>query len=165
MKIAVTNHAVDRYLERVEGAKGFERESIRQVIRDLVAKGFAEGEVQDHPYDDARRIVPFQSGKSVLFLSLGPNLTNYEAEMAVIGVLFERELTGGKKELGVRLGDVAPALAEKKVKREPAPKFIVFIGKWPTIEYYGKDALKDIDALVAERGVDRSLVRIYKIIE
>lgn len=164
MKIAVTNHAVDRYLERVEGAKGFERESIRQVIRDLVAKGFAEGAVQDHPYDEVRRIVPFQSGKSVLYLSLGPNMTNYAADVAVIGVLFERELTGGKKELGVRLGDVAPALSKKQPK-EPAPKFLVFIGKWPTIEYYGKDALKDIDALITERGVDRSLVRIYKIIE
>jgi hypothetical protein len=164
MKIAVTNHAVERYLERVEGAKGFEREPVRQIIRDLVDRGFAEGAVRDHPYDPARRIVPFKSGKSIMYLSIGPNLTNYEADVAVIGVLFERELTGGKQSLGVQLGDVAPALASMTV-REPAPKFVVFIGKWPTIEYYGKDTLKEIDDLVSERGVERNLVRIYKIIE
>lgn len=164
MKIAVTNHAVERYLERVEGAKGFEREPIRQVIRDLVEKGFSERAVRDHPYDPARRIVPFLSGKSVMYLSIGPNLTNYEADVAVIGVLYERELTGGRQGLGVSLGDVHPELAAKREK-EPAPKFLVFIGKWPTVEYYGKDTLKDIDGVVSERGVDRSLVRIYKLIE
>ena len=49
MRIAVTTHAVDRFIERVEGAGGFHRESIREQIRRIVEDGFALGVVKDHP--------------------------------------------------------------------------------------------------------------------
>lgn len=163
MNIAVTNHAVDRYLDRVEGAKGFARESVRTVIRKLVEDGFSESAVRDHPYDPVRRIVPFQSGKQVLYLSIGPNITNYEADLAVIGVLFEKEVTGGQR-LGATLRDITHLDIKVPVK-ETAPKYTVFIGVEPSIEFYRRDTLAEIDELVEGRGIDRSLIRIYKLIE
>lgn len=165
MKIAVTNHAVDRYMERVDGAKGFARESVRSIIRKLVEDGFQEGAVRDHPFDTARRIVPFASGATILYLSIGPNITTYEADLAVIGVLFEKEVTNGKQWLGAKVGDLElPADLGERTK-ETAPKYTVFIGSEPTIEFYRRNTLPEIDELVEKRGADRSQVRIYKLIE
>ena len=41
MNIAVTSHAVDRYRERVEGAKKIDRESARAIIRHLARSKIA----------------------------------------------------------------------------------------------------------------------------
>jgi hypothetical protein len=135
MIVAVTNHAVDRFLERVEGAKGFERESVRIRIREIVELGFSEGAVRPHPYEEDRRIVPFKSGDSILYLSIGPNTTNYrDAEVAVISVLFEHEITAGKIGLGTKIEDSNPGI-HFLVARHPPP-YAVFVGEDPTIEVY-----------------------------
>ena len=107
MRVAVTDHAVDRFIDRVAGAKGFMRESVRQIIRKLVEDGFTEQQVRPHPLDKSRRVIPFKSGESILFLSLGPNTTSFkDAEVAVISVLFEHEVTEGKVGMNVKLEDV-----------------------------------------------------------
>lgn len=127
MKIAVTNHAVDRYIDRVKGAKGFEREAVRDSIRKIVEDGFAEGMVQPHPLEEDRRVVPFKSGESILYLSLGPNTTTYkEADLAVISVLYEHELTPGKVGLDITLEDVASDIRKVKTSRI-VPQFIVVV--------------------------------------
>ena len=129
MKTAVTNHAVDRYRDRVDGAKGFDRESIRESIREIVADGFKAKVVRDHPTERDRRVIPFKSGESILFLSIGPNNTTFEADLAVISVLFEHELTEGRKGGFGTLEEVAPQLKDMRVE-EKWPPLIVFVGGW-----------------------------------
>lgn len=103
--IAVTNHAVDRYRERVDGAKVLDKESARSIIRKLVEEGFTTGSVSENPHYRGRMMVPFVSGKSVLYLSIGDNNTSHDGELAVIGVLYEHETTGGKIGTGATIED------------------------------------------------------------
>ena len=101
MKVAVTNHAVDRYRKLVAGASGFYRESIREQIRLIVENGFTEGVLQEHPTEKERNVVPFRSGDTILFLSIGPNTTNVKADISVISVLTNAEATSAK-DYGIR---------------------------------------------------------------
>jgi hypothetical protein len=158
MKVAVTNHAVDRYVDRVEGAKGFEREAVRESIRKIVEDGFAEGMVRPHPLEEDRRVVPFKSGESILYLSLGPNNTSFlDADLAVISVLFEHELTSGKVGMGVRLEDISN-LGQMKVSKK-VPRFVVHIG----IEEYKVMTVEDLQLFLAEKkGQD---VKVYELKE
>jgi hypothetical protein len=117
MKFAVTNHAVDRYKERVEGADQFDDDSVRQIIRSLVKDGFRNNAVRPHPRHRGKQIIPFTSGKSVLYISIGPNETGFDGEFAVVGVLFEKDITEGKVEMGVTLGDKFPQLSQRKTPR------------------------------------------------
>jgi hypothetical protein len=139
MKIAVTNHAVDRYRDRVEGAQGFHKESVREAIRLIVEEGYEKGIVRDHPLLSRRRVVPFKSGDSILFLSIGPNTTDYEAELAVIGVLYEKELSEGRISLGVTLGDLFPNGFNIELDKKHY-RYALFIGDpKTTIERYFVD--------------------------
>lgn len=104
--IAITNHAVERFRERVDGAKNLSKESIRNMIDRIYGLGLAHGAVFKHPSFTNRRMVPFMSGKSTLYLSIGLNDTKFNADLAIIGVLFESEYTEGKATLGVKLEEL-----------------------------------------------------------
>ena len=159
MKIAITNHAVDRYIERAEGAKGFEKESVREVIRKLVIDGFKEGVVRDHPTWKNRRIVPFKSGDSILYLSIGPNTTSYPADLAVIGVLYEKEATSGKVGMSVTLGDIAPQLKDVTTSSSH-PRYAVFVGVGETIEHYRMNERTEVEELLKRRGSAEAAVYV-----
>ncbi len=163
-KVAVTTHAVERFRQRVQGAQGFEDESIRSIVRGLVESGFAEGLVRPHPYEKERRIIPFQSGKSVLYLSVGPNTTFFQADLAVISVLYERDLSPGKVELGVFLGDVSPVLQEAKAV-EPAPEFLLVMLLQGWTETYPAKDKKALDELIERRRPEKGSYLIYKLAE
>lgn len=164
MKLAITNHAVDRYAERVEGAKGFFRESVREQIRKIVEDGFAEGLVREHPLDRKRRIIPFRSGGDVLYLSLGPNKTDREADIAVVSVLFEKELSEGKTGVGVTLGDLFPEATLIPLPKKP--RYVMFIGD-PEITIEKYVALDEIAlrALVNQRRPKPEETSIYQLID
>lgn len=165
MKIAVTNHAVDRYRERVDGAAGFQKESIRSEIRHIVAEGYAQGLVREHPLDPDRRIIPFRSGDSVLFLSIGPNTTDYEADIAVIGVLYEKEVSAGRVGLGVQLGDIYPELQNAKVATD-SPKFLLFIGPVKkTVDRYYANSVEELRNTLDHRKPPPHRTTIYVKIE
>jgi len=164
--IAVTGHAVKRYQERVEGAGVFDDESVRSIIRDLVIEGFDSGLVQPHPTMNERRIIPFKSGKSILYLSIGPNLTSFEADLAVIGVLFEHDLTSGRVGTGATLGDVAPLKALLPVPIQP-PQYVVLVGGEDTIEEY-RIMEKDTNGLrswLGHKNIRPDAVHIYKLMD
>lgn len=165
MKIAVTNHAVNRYLERVEGAKGFYRESIRHEIRLIVENGFREGLVRPHPQGNGKRIIPFQSGGSVLFLSIGCNFTSIESDLAVISVLYEHEMTEGKVGMGVTLGDLFPGLKREEVTKSP-PQYVMFVGDAETtIEQYKLQDEAELRSLLDSRRPRYEDVSLYRLIE
>jgi hypothetical protein len=165
MRIAVTKHAVDRFRERVEGAKGFQEESIRRQVRKIVEDGLRLGVVKDHPLVANRRVVPFKSGETVLFLSIGPNTTDYEAEMAVIGVLFEKEVSEGKVGLGIQLGDLFPALQGMRIG-ERKPRFIVFVGPvGTTVEKYLVENEKELRSILNTRAPKHDEVSLYGLID
>jgi hypothetical protein len=165
MKIAVTNHAVDRYRERVSGADGFQKESIRAEIRHIVNEGLEHGLVREHPLDHERRIIPFRSAESVLFLSIGPNTTDYEADLAVIGVLYEKEVSTGKIGLGVQLGDIYPELKKVKVTSD-SPKFLLFIGPVKeTIDRYYANDVEELRQTLDHRKPEPHRTTIYMKIE
>jgi hypothetical protein len=163
MRTAVTNHAVDRYRDRVDGANGFERESIRERIREIVEEGFKENAVRDHPTERDRRIIPFKSGESILFLSIGPNTTTFEADLAVISVLYERELTDGRKGGLGTLDEVAPQLKEMKVEAK-WDDIIVFVGEPGSIEWYSFASREELQAWTDVRKPERfSIYRLDSI--
>jgi hypothetical protein len=165
MKVAVTNHAVDRYLERVDGARGFHRESVRDQIRRIVEEGFDLGFVRDHPLDSDRRVIPFRSGDTLLFLSIGPNTTSYEADLAVIGVLYEKELSYGKVGMGLRLGDLFPELQDRPLQ-EKKPQYLLLVGPVEsTIERYFVASESDLREIVNTRKPKVEEVTIYQLIE
>lgn len=164
MKIAVTNHAVDRYQQRVEGAKSFDRESIRSIIRFLVDQGFENGMVFPHPTEMERRIIPFKSGESILYLSIGQNTTNFEADVAVIGVVFEKDVTEGKIGIGVVLEDALKRLKEFKVADDKPPRFIVTVGGANSIETYRFKSDEELKTFMSSRS-DQTLVDIYELLE
>lgn len=154
MRIAVTNHAVDRYRERVPWAEGLMDESVRDIIRDRVSEGFENMMVREHPTVPDRRIIPFKAGSSILYFSLGPNTTRVAADVAVIGVLYEKEL--GRTDLGITLGQALPELTTIEVRRH-APDYLVRIGL-ESYEVYDDLELKD---LLQRRQPNPRDVRLY----
>lgn len=163
--VAITKHAVDRFMERVEGAEGFCEKSIRDQIHRIVAEGYCLGVVRDHPLVTNRRVIPFKSGDTVLFLSIGPNTTDFDAEVAVIGVLYEKEMTEGRVGLGVKLGDLFPDL-HANVTTTNKPRFLLFIGPvGTTIErYYIKDEIELRD-VIRNRAAKPGEVSLYELID
>jgi len=147
MLLAVTNHAVERYQQRVPSAAKLDRESIRTMIRMEVERAFETGGVRDHPGYPDRRMIPFTVGKEQMYLALGPNTTEYPGEWAVIGVLFDREV--GQKSMGT-LGDVVSDAVRQKLSETvsvPKTKYLVRIGGNGSKEIYeaaDNDALKDL---------------------
>jgi hypothetical protein len=165
MKIAVTSHAVDRYLERVTGAEGFHRESVRDQIRVIVEQGFEFGLVRDHPLVPNRRMIPFISGKNILFLSIGPNTTDFEADLAVIGVLFEKEVSGGKVSMGVQLGDLYPKLRNGYEARTN-PRFLIFVGPvQETVDRYYANSDDEVRDILKHREPKCDETTIYQLVE
>lgn len=146
MNVAVTDHAVGRYKQRVQGATDLERESVRGIIRSIVETAFKEGQVRNHPTSQSKRVAPFQSGGSTLYLSLGPNKTRIPGELAVVSVLFEKEL--GKVGLGVTLGDVTDVVVQ--VDRKPPPRFVLLVGADGLEKYVFWEADK-MSSFLAER--------------
>ena len=161
MKVAITDHAVTRYVERVQGAKDLSTDSVRMVIQELIDEAFATGNVRNHPSEGGRKIVPFKSGNANLYLSLGPNETRFPGDFAVIGVVFDREL-GGVGGMGVKLGELAPALKaiQPKVQTlsDDTAKFIVRIG---TESYDVKDDA-DLKDLLHRRQPRPDQVTVYQ---
>jgi hypothetical protein len=143
MKVAITHHAVERFMERVEGASKFEKESIRSIIQYLVEQGFTERVVSRNPTYGDRRVVPFKSGGSILYLSLAPNTTAHTGEVAVVSVLYEHEISDGKVGLGVTLGDIAPEIGNMEPVIQEY-QYMVYIGSEDSIERY---KIKDTNAL------------------
>lgn len=162
MKIAVTNHAVQRFQERVEGVSSFDDESIRKIIRTLVELGFEEEVVRPHPRHFDRRIIPFSSGPSILYLSLGPNLTTFEGEFSVIGVLFERELSDGKVGLDVTVGDTNPILATI-APAQRVSRFVVTVGAGKSIERYDIGGVRELKKFLERRVAGP--VNVYRLLE
>jgi hypothetical protein len=165
MNISVTNHAVDRYLERVESAKGFYRESVREQVRRIVEDGFTEGAVRPHPQDSNKRIIPFRSGPSILYLSIGPDTTGRGGDLSVISVLFEHEVTTGKVGIGLTLGDLFPQL-ELKAAPPQHPRYLLFIGPVATTaeRYVFKDE-EELRRIIDTRKPKVDEVAIYMLIE
>lgn len=162
MNIAITNHAVERFMERVEGAQNFEPESVRVIIRYLVEQGFKEGALADHPFAASKRMIPFKSGNSILYLSLGPNLTSHEGDLTVISVLYEQEVTGGKSGLGVTLGDVFKDLADTTAV-PMNHEYVVFVGSAESIESYKIKDDAEMKTFLEWRNPDLQKTFVYKI--
>lgn len=161
MKIAVTSHAVDRFRERVDGASHFEKESIRNAIRNLVEQAFDIGAVSGHPHNPNRRMIPFKSGKSVLYLSIGPNDTQFDAEVAVISVLYENEITDGMVGMGVSVGEVLGS--SLPMPQKPENKFVVFVGSEDSVESYKVKDDESMDDFVRWRNPDPEKTLVYEL--
>jgi hypothetical protein len=124
MRLAITDHAVQRYVERAQGAKDLSTGSVRMLIQEMVEDAHCHGKLRDHPTESGKQIIPFKSGQSTLYLSLGPNKTQFPGDVAVISVLYDKEL-GGKIEMGVTLGEALPALKTFLPADKAPPKYIV----------------------------------------
>jgi hypothetical protein len=162
-KVAVTDHAVDQYRERVEGAKELTKESIRDLIRKHVAQGFATKTVKEHPTESKKRIISFVVGSNTLWISIGPNETSFPGDIAAITVMFETEMHG-RKGMGVTLGDALPALRELHVL-QPAPvipRYIVRIGTGGS-ESYDIEGDEELQDLLDRREPDPRSVFIYEL--
>jgi hypothetical protein len=160
MRIAVTDHAVTRYKERVPGADVLEDETVRSIVREKVEEGFRDGLVRDHPTHHDRRIIPFKAGQSILYFSLGPNKsTTIRADLAVIGVLFEKEL--GKQDLGVTLGDVQPL--DIVIPKKRPPRFMVQVGAKEAEELYRIEDEKGLEELFERRRPEPDSVLVYEL--
>ena len=102
----------------------------------------------------------------MLFFSIGPNTSEtVVADLAVIGVLYDKELGGGKRSTGVTLGDVAPALKDVPKSKKSPPRFIVQIdhGGEDTIETYKLKEQKDVEELLERRKPDPEQVLVYEL--
>lgn len=149
IQIAVTNHAVDRYRQRVVTAAKLDNEAIRTTIRSLVDDAFDKKTVRDHPGYPHRRLIPFKVGIEQMHIALGPNETEFPGEWAVIGVLFDREV-GQKSVGGATLGDIFPEEVKQSImeasKTPTKSKYLVRIGgsTKETYEVKDDDELEDL---------------------
>lgn len=168
MQIAVTDHAVQRYQQRVVSAENLDRESVRTVIREMVRTAFTNNTVRDHPGYPDRRMVPFTVGKQEFFLALGPNDTKFPGDWAVIGVLHDREL--GKQGMGTTIGDLIPETVkqqlQEQVNEQPESNFLVRLGGAKSAEVYDcKDEKAVEDLLRRRRPNDLTRVEIFERVE
>lgn len=165
MQVAVTNHAVERYKQRVPKADKLDNEAIRQVIRERVDEAFDQGTVRPHPGNHPdRRMIAFTVGQENVYLALGPNITDVPGEWAVIGLLFDREV--GQKGIGSTIGDIVPEELKQKLAEVAATprtvKYLVRIGGTGSKEVYeasDNDALKN---LLARRQPKPDEVEIFE---
>lgn len=166
MNIAITNHAVERYRERVPGSQKLSDDAIRMLIRDIVEPAFDNGLVQDHPGYPERRLVWFTVGKDSLCFALGPNDTKYPGEWAVIGTLHDRET--GKTGSGATIGDVVPesvkqAVAEAAGKPQK-PRYLLRIRRSPKEagEVYDVKDDEELGDLLNRRRPDPDQVEVFE---
>lgn len=126
MKLAITDHAVDRFIERVRGAEKMKREEVRDRIRLLIMAAGQSMEAHKSATDPNQRLVPFKDSEgNELSICIGKNTTGFPGDIAVISIL-----TGKQKEipsrpfvepLAVKLGDKFPQLKELISKPVPPP--------------------------------------------
>lgn len=160
MQLAITNHAVERFKERVASAEVLTDDAVRSVIRMRVSAAFAEGTVRDHPGHPERRMIPFPVGQEELILALGPNDTKFPGEWAVIGVLHAREV--GKKMSGATIGDLISDSLRSKLQEKVQPKkaqFLVRIGGAEMYDVHDKD---DLDELLKRRNPRPEDVEVFE---
>ena len=163
MKIAVTNHAVARYQQRVPSAEKLDVESVRTIIREMIESAFRDGTVRDHPGDyPDRRMIPFTVGDDELYLALGPNETGFPGDWAVIGVLYDREL--GKRSTGATIGDRLSkdqkTKLESTIKEAGKVKYLVRIGD--SKEVYEAKNDEDLQELLDRRRPNPEVVEIFE---
>lgn len=161
MQLAITNHAVERFKERVGSADILTDDAVRSVIKMRVEAAFLDGTVMDHPGFPERRLIPFQVGQDTLVLALGPNDTKFPGEWAVIGVLHSREV--GRKSSGATLGDTISSSMREQLLQKVLPqksKFLVRISGGP--EMYDVKDEEDLDALLARRKPKPEDVEIFE---
>lgn len=91
MNLAITEHAVSRYTERVRGAQGVDKEEIRDAIRHHIEVADAKGLIKDHPTSPDQKLAPFNVNGEVFYACIAPNTTNYPGDKAVVSVIQSRE--------------------------------------------------------------------------
>jgi hypothetical protein len=166
MNLAVTNHAVERYQERVPSAAKLEREAVRSTIRSLVVEAFQKKMVRDHPGYPERRMIPFVVAKEQMFLALGPNETGFPGDWAVIGVLFEREV--GKTSIGMTIGEslsesTKKTLADVVAEVQATPtKYLVRIGGSKSKETYDVKDDEALAELITRRDPNPGNVEVFE---
>jgi hypothetical protein len=161
MQLAITNHAVERFKERVVSADALTDDAVRAVIKMRVEAAFLDGAVMDHPGFPERRLIPFQAGQDDLVLALGPNDTKFPGEWAVIGVLHSREI--GRKSSGATLGDLVSDKLREQLMQKVLPQktqFLVRIGG--SSETYDVKDEEDLEALLARRKPKPEDVEIFE---
>lgn len=162
-QVAVTNHAVERYRQRVVSANKLDEESARTIIRDMVDAAFQKGSIQDHPDNQRQRLIPFTVGSDRLNLVLGPNSTDYPGEWAVVSVLYDREI--GRGGTGVTLGDVLSdekkqeLVAQTKAKKA---RYLVRIGGASSKEIYEAADGSELKDLIARRQPRPADVEVFE---
>lgn len=164
MKIAVTNHAVERYRLRVPSAAKLDDEAIRQVIREMIRTAFDNKTVRDHPGYPERRMVTFSVGQEKLYIALGPNETDYPGDWAVLGVLYDREV--GQKNIGTTIGDVIPDELKKKLTEttltSKKSRYLVRVGGGGSKEIYDVGDGEDLKKLLARRQPNPDDVEVFE---
>jgi hypothetical protein len=161
MLLAITNHAVERFKERVVSADILTDDAVRAVIKMRIEAAFLDGAVMDHPGFPERRLVPFQAGKDDLVLALGPNDTKFPGEWAVIGVLHSREV--GRRSSGATLGDTVSSELREKLKQkvlQQKTKFLVRIGG--STETYDVKDEAELEGLLDRRNPSPDDVEIFE---
>jgi hypothetical protein len=163
MQVAVTNHAVERYQQRVASAEKLDEDSIRTVIRGMVESAFNNGSIQDFPGNSKQRLIPFSVGPDRLNIALGPNRTDYPGQWAVISILYDREI--GKGGTGVTLGDTLSD--EKKLElasqtKAKKARYLVRIGGPTSKEIYEASDGGDLKDLLSRRQPKPDEVEVFE---
>lgn len=120
-EIAVTNHAVERYHERVQGSEALTSDTTRALIQSLVSDCLDRGDEMDHPGEPGKKLVPFNVGNQLLFIAIGPNQTTYPGQWAAVTVLFDRDLIPGETPM-TTIGELNPQMKEIKLKPVDRPR-------------------------------------------
>jgi hypothetical protein len=128
MKIAVTNHAVERYQERVPGASKLDAAAVRNIIRSIYMEAVEKRTTLRHPGYSNRFMAPFSAGKEQMFLAVAPNKTKFPGDLAIVNVMYDREIgKSGVASLGDKLSEEdKKRLATKTIKET---RFLVRVNK------------------------------------
>ncbi len=165
MKLAITDHAVDRFIERVRGAERLSRESARDRIRLIVADAVRRDELRQHTADPDQKLCPFlDSEGNVLEICIGRNTTGFPGDFAVISILVGKQKTTPSRPfvepLAVKLGDKFPQLKEL-ISQPAAP---VVVKKPPPVESYkfimwSKPPKEDVFYIADEKELIETLTK------
>lgn len=175
MKLAITDHAVDRFIERVRGAEKMKREEVRDRIRLLIMAAGQSGEAHKSATDPDQRLIPFKDSEgNELSICIGKNTTGFPGDVAVISIL-----TGKPKEipsrpfvepLAVKLGDKFPQLKELVSKPTPEPasqthwsKFIMHLKETPGLFYLKSE--EELIEMLTKLKLKPEQVSLYRLQE
>jgi hypothetical protein len=164
MRIAVTNHAVERYQERVPGASKLNAEAVRNIIRSLYVEAVENNTTREHPGYPDRAMVPFSAGREQMFLAVGPNKTKFPGDIAVLGVLYDREVgRSGVASIGDHLSEeTKQKLAQFQVIKRT--KFLIRINRSTRTPKEVYDALdeEELECVLKNRAPDLNEVEIFQ---